>query len=168
MTQRRNAYLGRALAGELEERRGYLAVVERRNSGEDAGDFNSGAWRTRALNVSLGNTLGATVIGLPTVGLERGIYEVRASAPAHQVDAHQCRLYDVTNAAVLLTGTTELAPAGILTTTRSVVVGRIYLEDDAEVELQHRCETTRATDGMGEGAAWGYEVYAELELRRVK
>jgi len=159
------------MRGELQESIGHLVVTEEETSGTDAGTFTSGAWRTRDLNTTEVNTMGAIVGLLPQITLRAGIYEVRASAPAIGVEAHQARLYDVTNAAVLLTGTSEMAPSVLSdhggVTTRSFVLGRIYLTADTAIRLEHRCEKTIVNEGMGYAIGWTDEIYALLEIHKV-
>lgn len=43
--------------------------------------------------------------------------------------------------------------------TTALVAGRFVLYQEARVEIQHRCQTTRATDGFGFAQSWGTEVF---------
>ena len=168
MPQQRNTFLSRHLPGQLQTATGHLVIAEERVAGQNAGDFSAGAWRQRNLNTIRVNTILASMISPPILVLPRGVYEVRGSAPAHQVNTHKLRLQSLTHGVTLLMGTSEYAYQGIPVTTRSVLTGRIWLVEDTEMTLQHRCGTTRASDGMGRSTGWQTEVYAVLELVRVR
>jgi len=168
MPRPRNSYLLDTVIGEAQISIGHLVCTEEQTQNTDAGTFTSGAWRIRNLNTERVNTCRAQTGLLPQITLRSGIYEVRASAPGFGVDAHQTRLYDVTNAAVLLVGTVEqCSGATDDIQTRSVIAGRIYLTTDTAIRLEHRCETTNVGNGMGQAANFTTEVYAILEIHKV-
>ncbi len=175
--QQRNASLSGFRQSELQTAIGYMCLQEQQPSGTSAGAFTNGAWRVRALNTAVINRIpGAVVAALPVVTLPRGVYDVFAEAPGFLCDRHVLRLYDVTNAAVLLSGVSALAvgPQGnvISSQTNSFVMGRIYLSAATQLQLEHRCQTSRAGDGMGVAMGTSFavdvEVYASLEFRKVR
>lgn len=146
----------------------YARVVDQQNQNVAGGTFTNGAWRTRTLNSVLTNQLGqpnaffnpapaANIISLPT-----GLYLVRASAPAFNVDGHQVRL-NVNSGTNFVYGTSEYAPAGIQT--RSFV--EAVLSSGASFSLEHRCITTRATDGLGKPVNLANEYYAIVEIWKI-
>ena len=51
--------------------------------------------------------------------------------------------------------------------TRSFVVGRFTIAGSQALEVQHRNETTKATDGFGIASNWTSEVYTIAEFWRV-
>lgn len=141
----------------------YTRVVDQKGVNAAGGTFTNGAWRTRDLNqitdVATYNvhTLAANVITIARAGT----YVIRASAPAFNVDGHQTRLI-VSGVGSTLRGTTEHAPTGVQS--RSFVEYRGYLPAGSTIELQHRCVTTRATDGLGKPANLDSEVYSVVEI----
>lgn len=139
-----------------------LHVQDQQVSGTAGGTFTSGAWQKRTLNTLVTNELGVTLVSSEVVGLKAGIYEVDASAPANNCDRHQLRLYDVTGAAVLVLGQNMAAVNG---ETSGFVRGRFTLAATSTLRLEHRCQTTRATDGFGQAASWGVEDFADLQIR---
>lgn len=128
------------------------------------GGFTSGAWQTRVLNTESIDTGGLCTLSSNQFVLAAGTYQIRASAPAHQCNGHQTRLQNATAATTTITGTTERAPAGAGVMTRSIVEGRFTSNGTDAYELQHRCGTTRATDGLGIAANLTTEVYAQVWL----
>lgn len=144
----------------------YARITDAKSDTTDGGTFTSGAWRTRVLNTE--DTDVGTIVDLASnqITLDAGTYRVRASAPAQQVGAHQCRWYDITNTAAIAYGTSEQAPSGTAVVTRSFVETEFVVSaDDTVFELQHRCQTTKSGSGLGLNAAMGVgEVYAVVEL----
>jgi hypothetical protein len=144
----------------------YLEVIDQKTSGSGGGTFTEGAFRTRDLtttnfddfadSITLTSTPGD---GLAQIILHAGLYHIEASCPAFDVNTHVARLADVTDAvgdeaATVVLGTTEIAGAESVvdvnpTQTRSRISGRFQLSRQTTLEIQHRCETTGTTTGMG-------------------
>ena len=174
--QIRNSSISAFRGTEHQRAIGYLSLYERQPSGTAGGAFNSAAWQIRALNAVGVNTIpGSVIAALPAVTLPRGIYDVFGQAPAFGVNRHVLQLWDVTNAAVLISGVSAFAIAAqgnvVSPQTNSFVMGRIYLSAATQIRLEHQCQTTKAGDGlglaMGASFAVATEVYATLELRKV-
>jgi hypothetical protein len=143
-----------------------LHLREEQTAGTDAGGFTSGSWQTRTLNTEttdeIGSTLSSNQFTLPA-----GTYEVSADAPAFLTGEHRAKLRNATDGSDTLVGTSEYSGAGA-SQTRSFVRGQFTIDDEKTFELQHRCNTTRATDGMGVAANFGVtEVYAEVRIWRL-
>jgi hypothetical protein len=143
----------------------YGRMREEQAQGTDAGTFTSGSWQTRALNAAAAGADcgGSASLSANQITLAAGTYQVRASAPAYAVGAHQTRWQNVTDGETTLEGTAEYAGAE---QTRSVVAGRFTIGAATVFELQHRCATTQSGDGLGKNANFTTEVYAEVELWR--
>lgn len=141
----------------------YVLIREEQTQGTDAGTFTSGAWQTRALNVEAADTGDHASLSASQIALEAGTYRLQASAPAFAVDAHQLRWQNVSDGTTVLVGTVENA---VGSQTRSVVAGRFTISPGKTFELQHRCATTRSSDGFGVAGNFAAEVYALVELWR--
>ncbi|MEP7291109.1 MAG: hypothetical protein ABI835_04970 [Chloroflexota bacterium] len=138
-----------------------IVVREQQAQNTSAGTFTSGAWQTRALNSKPADSGGFASLSANQVTLAAGTYQLRASAPAFSVGAHQTRWQNVTDGTTTLVGTSEYADT---VQTRSGVAGRFTLSASKSFELQHRCATTRSADGFGVAADFAAEVYAVAEL----
>ncbi len=148
----------------------YIWIQEEQTTGTDGGDFNTGAWQTRVLNTEKSDEGGYATLSSNQITLMAGTYYVRASAPGLRVDSHQARLYNVTDGTTMLTGTSAyIANAGTgHALDRSHINGQITLAASKTLELQHRCETSYATLGLGVGANFGEtEVFSVIELWRI-
>lgn len=145
-----------------------LHVRDEKTSGTNGGTFTSGSYQTRTLNTTLTNEITGASLSSNQITLPAGTYLVEASAPALNVDDHKVRLRNVTDGTDLIIGTSERSGAADSVATRSGVRGRFTLAAQKTLELQHRCVTTKSTNGFGEPAAFGdNEVYAEAMIWRV-
>lgn len=155
-------------------RGGYVHVRDEKSSGTNGGTFTSGAWRTRDLNTVVGNTISGAALSSNQLTLPPGTYEVDATAPHFQTGSAtanraRARLYDITGAAVLATGTLSgINGSGAAANISSFVKGRFTLAVTSVVELQHRSTATVSGSGFGDSCAFGdNEVYSDVFIRRV-
>ena len=87
-----------------------------------------------------------------------------------QLNNHKIKIYNITDSADVEIGTTEYSHASDYSTERSFVSARFTISGSKVYEIQHRCGTTRATDGFmrvhtnfGEGELFTLvEIYKEL------
>jgi hypothetical protein len=143
------------------------------NTNGDGGDFSSGAWRTRTLNT----TVYSSGSGISRTGnvltLAAGTYEVFDSfAVGTFCDKHICRLRQTDGTAVtLIVGSAANAESNTASKDNipSSLSGRFTLAAQQTVELQHRCETTRTTDGWGWGGSndlGEVNIFARLRIKK--
>ena len=147
----------------------YLHVQDQKAAGLSGGAFTAGAWRTRTLNTVVWNTITGASLANDTITLPAGTYYVRASAPAFFVEQNKAQLYNATDGAIVLEGTTEYAPdnPGDTTHSRSIVNGRLTIVGPTNFILRQRCAVTNASNGFGVFSNLATEVYSEIEIWRV-
>ncbi len=143
-----------------------IVIREEQAQNTSAGTFTSGAWRTRTLNVKASDADNHASLSASQITLDAGTYRLRATAPAFAVGAHQARWQNISDGVTTLVGTTEVADATAQAQTRSIVAGRFSISASKTFELQHRCATTRSSDGFGTAANFATECYGEVELFR--
>jgi len=146
--------------------RDYVHVQDQKPQNVAGGGFTFGAWRTRDINTELDDTGGICTIAANQITLQSGVYRCRITCPAHQVNRHQARLYDITGAAVLLTGTSEVSAAIDTMSTVSIISGRFTLAMASVLEIQHQASATKAGNGFGYNANFTTEVYTDAEFWR--
>ena len=147
--------------------------VEEKENSYDAGTFTNGAWRTRAINQALNApTWGSLDVDSNTITLsEDGDYLVEASAPAYNVNTHQVRL--IVGGSDVSYGTSERAGGAGNVTTRSFLRAKVTRSgSNVAITLEHRCETTVATYGLGYATPGGWapnqmEHYAEIKITKL-
>ena len=131
----------------------FAVVADANNTGnQNAGDFNSGAWRTRILDTEISDTDSIVSLSSNQFTLQAGNYFIVAWASALQVNGHQARLRDITNGATRAHGSSEYTGNGDYVTTKSWIYTRITPSSATAYELQHRCQTSCSNVGFGNGS----------------
>ena len=155
-------------------------LQDQKSQGTNGGNFSNGSWQVRTLTAEIDPQAFVT---FPVAGdlspyhdwsLGAGSYKIRWSAPAFNVGVHQTRLaYDDNSSfssPTYVYGSSENADnagSGTFSNSQTRSVGEaIVTPSDATTwfRLEHRCQTTRAVDGMGEPANMGTEVYTEVSI----
>lgn len=151
-----------------------IILRDQKASTTDGGTFTSGAWQTRDLNTEVCDTGNHCTLAGNQFTLDDGVYRITARAPAHRVDPHQIRLFDVVAAAVVSEGGLLAygANADTITTADDITIAHLVFRFTVTAgprayTIQHRCTTTRATDGFGSANSFGGpEIYTEVILER--
>jgi len=143
-------------------------ITGEKPSGTEGGTFTSGAWQTRELTNTYGDTsfvsLSSNQFTLP-----KGKYIIEASAPVYRVQRHRTAIYNVTDSTYEAYGTTEIAWDSDTTGNRSFVEVVIDISATKTFELRHRCALTKTTDGFGKAASFGVnEVHATVKITKIK
>jgi hypothetical protein len=147
----------------------YILVREEQSANTHGGTFTSGAWRTRVINTEVSDAGGHCSIGSNQITLAAGTYECRISAPALAVESHKARLYNISDSADELIGQSQYTSSLTNAQNESVIVGRFTITASKIFEVQHRCQTTKATVGFGVAANLDskIEIYTIAEFRKV-
>ena len=148
----------------------YLLIVDEKAANTAGGTFTSGAWQQRVLNTVKTARGIAASLNSNQILLEAGLYRCRISCPAHRVDRHKALLRNMTDGVDLLYGTSEYAAsAGAYGQSVSVIMGWLDLTSPKVLEVQHRCQTTFATQGFGVESNFGApEIYTVAEFWKQK
>ncbi len=144
----------------------YVCLRDVKAQNSYSGNFEPGAWRTRDLNHEQADTEDICTLSANQITLPAGTYRCTISCPAFATDRHQARLYNVTDAATLLLGTSEISGRNHYNNTRSLVAGRFTLAATKILEVQHQCETSSIYYGFGMRANFGDEIFAVAEFWR--
>jgi len=141
---------------------------EQQSAGTDGGALTASAWRTRALNATVLNNISGASLGSSQITLPKGRYKVLGYAVGNRVNGHKARLFNSTASAVLLLGSSALSNSGTEMNVTTHLHGEFTLTTASTLELQHRCETTRATDGRGASTnTSASEIYSDVLFTRV-
>lgn len=145
-------------------------LADQKASGTPGGTFTAGAWTDRVIGEISDPWAACTVTGGVTIGLAPGTWDVDILVPGHRCGLHQARLRDVADEATALLGSTARSPISDDVTTVSHIRGVLTVSGAVarSYRIQHRCGTTRATDGLGAAASFGSgEVYTQAVFRRL-
>ena len=147
---------------------GNIAIFnDQQTSGTNGGTFTSGSYVKRTLNSTIVNTISSCTLTSSVISLPAGTYLVFACAPAVNVATHKLRLQNTTAASTIAIGTVAFVNTST-TATHSIINTYFTLASTSNIELQHRCETTAATVGLGAQSGFGdVEVYAQIQIVRI-
>jgi hypothetical protein len=146
-----------------------LHVRDEKSNQTAGGTFTSGAWQTRTLNTSMTNEISGASLSSNQITLPIGTYFIHASASVYHVDQHKLKLRNTTDSSDTLIGTSMYSGDNTETSTTSFVVGRFTIAAQKTFELQHRCATTKDSNGFGVSSVWSgeVEVYADVQIWKV-
>jgi len=147
--------------------RDYIKLSDVKAQNTSGGTFTQGSWRTRTLNTEDFDTGNRCTLAANQITLEAGVYECRIRAVGYGVNGYQARLYNITDAAEILLGTSEDSPATAKVNTQSDIVGRFIIPAGKVLEVQSICETTLNPDGFGSPANMASEVYTIAEFWKI-
>jgi hypothetical protein len=145
----------------------YVCIRDEKAQNTDGGTFTNGAWRTRDLNTEHADTHNLASVASNQITLEAGTYRILASAPAYLCGRHKLRIQNITDTTTLLdSGESSYSNNGVANQTHAQLKGRFTIAAQKVLELQHRCEFTSITIGLGVSSNLAAEVYAVVELFR--
>jgi hypothetical protein len=145
-----------------------ILLQDQKASGTDGGAFTSGAWQTRVLNTEVFDTGNNCTLASNQFTLLAGTYEIYSTAVAGQCDGHQSRLANITDSTYIYGTTLYSSPVNTDIYNTSTINGIFTISTSKTFEIQHRCTTTRTTDGFGLAASLGTnEIYCSVFLRKV-
>jgi len=144
----------------------YAKLSDQQTANTQGGTFTSGAWRTRVLNTEV-DPDGIVTLAANQFTLQAGSYRLRGVAPVYTVDSHKLKLANITDTADTLIGMSCHAQSNAGVCNFAEVSGRFTIAGAKVFELQHRCQTTCNTNGLGIASNFGVvEVYAVVEIWR--
>lgn len=146
-----------------------LTFKDSKAANTGGGTFTAGDWRTRTISAVTNRISGSAVSSNQITGLPAGTYRISVSCPAYDVRSHQMRVRDITGNVTLLTGSSEFASdASDVANDSKIIEQEFTLSVTSTIEIQHRCENTKADNGFGFACNFGENVvYTQGILRRL-
>ena len=147
---------------------GILHVQDQKTAGTNGGTFTSGAWQTRDLNTVLTNTITGASLATNQVTLPSGTYKITASSPAYSIAGHMIRLYNITDSALELEGSSEYAAVGSVGN-RSLLSGIFTITGTKVFEIQHQCQTSGGGNSLGVQTVFttDHETYTDVFIEKI-
>lgn len=141
-----------------------LYIEDQKASGTNGGPSVSGAWYKRTLNTVQTNTISGASLSSDQITLPAGTYWIEANAPAYWSNGHKIKLYNVSDSADVLIGSTE---SSYQTMNRSFLHGAFTITASKTFEIRYRCEASKSPEGLGYPCSLGViEVYTQVEIRK--
>lgn len=136
-------------------------------NGTAGGTFISGSYQTRVLN-TLDDPFGIVSLSANQFTLQAGTYYMDASAPAGLVDGHRIRIRNITDSTTDILGGNAYTASANASAGWALLDGRITISSAKTFELQHRCQTTKNTDGFGAALSFSEsETYSVLKIQKL-
>jgi hypothetical protein len=146
----------------------YINIQDQKTKGTDGGTFTTGAWRTRDLNTEQSDTGGHASVASNQITLASGTYICRIIAPAFSVNEHVAKLYNITDTADVLIGTSAYARQSTgLGFSHSIISGKFTISGSKVLEVQHISANTISTNGFGTQTNLAAETYTVAEFWKV-
>ena len=127
----------------------YAIISDTKASNVNGGTFSSGAWRTRDLNTENADADNIVSISSNQFTLQAGSYLIKFQSTGFKVDRHITRLRDITNSANKGYGIMAYSNISNATSNISPGMARVTISGATVYEIQHACQTTKSTNGMG-------------------
>ena len=146
--------------------RNYAILLDLKSEGTDGGTFTANQWQVRDLTTEYYDPDGIVTLDTSTgiFVLTPGNYKVVFSAPAKRVDKHKCVLFRESGTQTIFAqGSSErlVTDGG---SNRSEGVWRGQISGTVNLQIRHRCSTTRDNDGLGKASSADTELYTIVEI----
>ena len=142
----------------------YALLSDVKSQGTDGGTFTANQWQVRDLNTEV-DPDGIVTLSNNIFVLTAGTYFIRFGASGRKCDKHKTVLYKESGTQTILAhGSSEDANSSDNTQSRSVGVYRGTIAANTNLQIRHRCTTSRSNDGLGHQQGSGNEVYTIVEI----
>lgn len=146
----------------------YVKCSNAQVSGTNAGDATAGSWLPIPLNTKDSDTGSIATLSNSTISLPTGIYKTYAFCPFFRCNQAQARIFNITDAAVVLIGSVISADSGTTTATGSQIYGQFTLSATKILRLEYQVNTTKTANGLGTAGSFGTtEIYAQIVFERI-
>lgn len=139
----------------------YVREEQTQNTGAQA--LSASTWNIRTLNTKTQNGI-TTTLSSNTFTLPTGTFIIQANAPANLTLRTQARLYNTTDSAVALTGTSMYCDSSIPSTVQSIITGTIVLAAQKTFRIEQNAQS--AGNG-GYAGNFTTEVYTQVNVIQI-
>lgn len=145
----------------------YIKLSDVKSNGTGGGASSAAAQNVRTLNTEI-DAGGHCILAANLFTLDAGIYDIDASSPAHGVNNHKIRLYNVSDLSIEIIGTSEHSSSSVNVQTRSFISGRFEIASAKQFRIDHYTQTAKTINGLGISTNSGdSEIYTIVELWKV-
>jgi hypothetical protein len=146
-----------------------IIFVDSKGDGVSGGTATSGSYNTRDITALIVNRIAGSSLSSNQITLPAGTYLWDSEHTAYNVNGHQAKLRNITASTDLIIGSTEWSNNGSASTTKSRIKDQFTLAVSSIVEVQHRPQSTIATNGFGIAAAFTVteNIYSQGEIIKI-
>ena len=127
----------------------YAIISDTKASNVNGGTFTAGAWQTRDLQTENADPDNIVSISSNQFTLQAGSYLIKFQSTGYHVHRHITKLRDITNSANKGYGIMGYSNTTNATSNISHGMARVTISGATVYEIQHACQTTKSTNGMG-------------------
>lgn len=142
----------------------YAVICDQKAINTSGGTFTSGAWQVRNLNTEITDPDGIVSIASNQFTLQAGTYLIKWHPPAYNCGRHVSRLVESGGTTVIGYGTAEYCENTKAVISRSIGLARVSITGATSYEIEHRCETTVTTYGLGVESTISPSIYTIVEI----
>ena len=142
----------------------YAILLGTKSEGSDGGTFTANQWQVRDLDTEYYDPDSIVTLNNNIFVLNAGYYFIRFSATAHRVGTHKCVLFRESGTQTIFAhGSSErlVTDGG---SNRSEGIWRGQISGTVNLQIRHRCSSTRDNDGLGKASTAGDETYTIVEI----
>ncbi len=144
-----------------------LHVQDQKAANTAGGSSSETSWHTRDLNTVLTNEISGASLASDQITLPAGTYEIEANTRSHRGGAHRAVLYNVTDSAYEIIGTSTFANVGGFVENQTFVLGQFTISETKIFELRHYITVAVPTNGLGWANNDGsVEIYSDVIIRQ--
>jgi len=141
-------------------------VADERVSGTAGGTATPGSWLIRTLQTVKTNDIPGASLASNIITLPAGKYWCQFAAHFHEnTNESQHRLYNTSLGEMIALSINAISVAS--STSASGGAAQFTLQNPTKIELQYRVSYLRNTDGLGQQASWGVELYANVYIWKI-
>lgn len=144
----------------------YILVREELANDSEGGAAVANAWTKLPFNTEVSDAGGHCSIASDQITLAAGTYIADIESSFVQTNAATIRLYNVTDAAVELTGRSTYADSTVFLANTARITGKFTIAASKTFEVQYICQTARADVGIGIGVGSRASNYTDVEIFR--
>jgi hypothetical protein len=142
-------------------------ITDTKSQNTAGGTFTSGAWQTRTLNTESSDLNNICSLSSNIFTLSSGTYLIEWTAPAHDVERNQSRLYDTTNSAVIQYGSSNYTSSAADVQNSSVGSANVVISSNTGYRIEHRAQNSKSTQGFGVEANLATEIYTQVKIMKI-
>lgn len=145
----------------------YVKLSNTQTASTGGGSGTTGSWLTIPLNTKDSDSASIATLTSNQVTLPAGTYIVSGNEPFFDTNAGQSRLYNVTDSAILINGTSENSPNSSSITVESIIYGQFTITATKTIAYQYQIMTHTSSSDLGQSAGFGNEVYGVITFTKV-
>lgn len=145
----------------------HILIRNEQPSGTNGGGSTAGSWITVVLNTEVRDTGGHASLAGNQITLAAGTYRIEALHAMYRSGDHKIKVRNITDNEDTVIGLNSYADSGNNGYTTSHIDDSFTITASKDIELQYRCDTSQAVNGLGRLAGYGVlEIYGSVQLTR--